>query len=102
MINLLKRKPLMYVKESTAEEVYQQEHYYRLTIIDKAGAMKKLENVDELMEKLFQNLQKRRIKETLKETFGSRYEFSLTVSGFGYDRIVDVVITRRRRFGNRC
>ena len=99
MINLLKRKPSVFSKESTAEEVYQQEHYYRLTIIDKAGAMKKLENADETMEDLFEAMKNRRVKEALKIIFGSKYEFVLFVTGFGYDRIVEVVITKKSRFG---
>ena len=99
MINLLKRKPSVFSKESTAEEVYQQEHYYRLTIIDKAGAMKKFKNADETMEDLFEAMKNRRVKEALKRIFGSKYEFVLFVTGFGYDRIVEVVITKKSRFG---
>lgn len=98
MINLFKKKPITYVKESTMEEVYQQEHYYRLTIVDKAGAMKKVEDQDALMERLFEAMKNHRLKIVLRDVFGLSYEYLLEVSGFGCDRIVDVVITKKSRF----
>lgn len=98
MINLFKRETKTYVRETTMEEVYQQEHYYRLTVVDKAGAMKKVEDVDALMDRLYEAMQNRRLKKVLKDVFGLRYEYLLEVSGFGRDRIVDVVITKKSRF----
>ena len=57
--------------------------------------VKKVEDQDALMERLFEAMKNRRLKIVLRDVFGLSYEYLLEVSGFGCDRIVDVVITKK-------
>lgn len=99
MSNLFKRKPMTYVKESTSEEVYQQEIYYRLTIVDDAGAMGK-DNHYYVMNDLFDAVKNELLETALKHKFGLKYNYLITVSGVGINRIIYVVITKKCRFYN--
>lgn len=48
MNNLFKCKPKTYAIQSSMEEVYQQETYYKLIVVDNAGAMKKQVSYEEV------------------------------------------------------
>ena len=66
MINLLKRKPSVFSKESTAEEVYQQEHFYKIIIEDRAKALENSGDPEELVSKLFDVIPYKSVKKQLK------------------------------------
>lgn len=97
MNNLLKRKAKnLYVKKNTEEEVYQQIHFYKIVVEDRAKAMKKKDQ-EKLMNRLFTALQDYRLQSTLERIFNPRkYEVSVEISHSGNDCIAKVTITKRR------
>ena len=97
MNNLFKCKLKTYAMQSSQEEVYQQESYYKVIVIDRAGAMEKVGNPNEIIEKLFDAVRNYRIEDAVFKIFGKKhYNFQFKVSGYGNDRIVKVIITKRR------
>ena len=97
MNNLFKCKPKVYAVQSSKEEVYQQESFYKIIVEDEAGAMKRQGNSEIVMDKLFEAMKNYRVEYALFKIFGNkRYNFQIEVSGLGRDRIVKVTITKRR------
>ena len=97
MNNLFKRKPKVYSIESTLEEVYQQETFYKVIVEDNAGAMKKLKNFEIILENFFEALKDCKLEKVAKKTFDERkYNVFLETSGWRRDRIVKIIIKKRR------
>lgn len=98
MINLFKRKPTIYKKETSAEEVYQQEHFYKIIIEDRAKALENNGDPEELVSQLFDVIPHKSVKKQLKFLLGNkRYDYDVSSFGYGRDRVVEVVITNKRR-----
>ena len=97
MINWFKRKPTIYKKETSAEEVYQQEHFYKIIIEDRAKALENNGDPEELVNKLYEAIPHKSVKKELKLLLGTRrYEYDVGSFGYGRDRVVEVVITNKR------
>lgn len=98
MINLFKRKPTIYKKETTEEEVYQQEHFYKIIIEDRAKALETNGDPEDVVNKLYEAIPHMSVKKKIKLLLGtSRYEYDVSSFGYGRDRVVEVLITNKRR-----
>ena len=98
MSNLLKRKPKTYKKETTREEFLKQERFYKITIEDKACALESVGNPEKIVDKLFEIMPNKNVKPEIELLLGTnRYDYKVTSFGFGNDRVVEVLITSKRR-----
>lgn len=99
MRNLLKRKPKIYSVESTFEEVYQQERFYKIIVEDNAGAMKKMKNVESVLEYFFEALKECKLEKVVRMTFNEKkYNVFFETSGWGNDRLIKIIIKKSRLF----
>lgn len=94
MNNLL--KPKTYEISSSQKEVYMQEKYYELSVVDSSGVLRDMDYRKETLEELFEAFKNYRLKTKVKEKFSSsRYITFVKISEQGNDLTAKVTITKR-------
>ncbi len=94
MNNLL--KPKIYEISSSQKEVYLQERYYELNVVDSSGVLRDTDYREETLKELFEAFKNYRLKTRVKEKFSSkRYITFVKISEQGNDLTAEVRITKR-------
>ena len=94
MNNLL--KPKTYEKSSSQKEVYMQERYYKLNVVDGSGVLRDTDYREEVLEELFEAFKNYSLKTRVREKFSSkRYITFVKISEQGNDLTAEVTITKR-------
>lgn len=105
-MNLSKNEPRVYKIQSSEREVYETERCYLLKVVDCSGNLEKElpkigwnEGVEELLNKLFEAQQNRKISKTVMKLFDAeRFSVEISISEEARGTSIAIVRITKRRF----